>query len=111
MLAYPGRTSIQLYRRLALGNELATGRIVHPEGVIDLADVRVPVMNVAGSNDVLAPEAGVKHVETLLPNSPDVRIPTSPGGHLGILTGRSAASTTWRHIDEFFADHSPGMAA
>ena len=26
---------------------------------------------------------------------------TAPGGHLGVLTGRSAMDTTWRHLDEF----------
>ncbi|MFL5840834.1 MAG: hypothetical protein ACJ77Z_10345, partial [Thermoleophilaceae bacterium] len=41
----------------------------------------------------------------LLPNSPDVRLETAPGGHLGVLTGRSAVRSTWIYLDEFLADY------
>ena len=47
-------------------------------------------------------------VAGLLPNAPEVRLETAPGGHLGVLTGRSAKRTTWRHLDEFFAAHQGG---
>lgn len=105
MLAYPGRATLQAYQRLAMRNELASGQIQGPTKVVDLATVTIPVMNVAGKTDVIAPPAAVHHVGELLPNSPDVRLPLAPGGHLGVLTGGSAATTTWQYIDEFFADH------
>ena len=106
MLAYPGRATLQVYQRLVQRNELADGKIQGPNKLIDLADVRVPVMNVAGSSDVLVPVAVAHHVGELLPNSPDVRLETAPGGHLGVLTGRSAATTTWAMIDDFL-DQQP----
>ena len=56
---------------------------------IDLADVRVPVLAVAGKTDVLAPRAAVHHVGELLTGAPEVQLKTGPGGHLGVLTGRS----------------------
>jgi polyhydroxyalkanoate synthase len=105
MLAYPGRATIQVYQRLVQRNELATGKIQGSDRVVDLADVRVPVMNVAGAGDVLVPKAVAHHVGALLPNSPDVRLPDAPGGHLGVLTGARAATTTWAYIDEFFNTH------
>jgi len=105
MLAYPGRATLQAYHRLALGNEIATGQVQGPTKLVKLADVRVPVMNVAGTTDVLAPIASVQHVGTLLPNSPDVRLPVAPGGHLGILTGTKAPETTWVEIKKFLADY------
>ena len=64
----------------------------------------VPVLSVAGAADVLAPEAAVRHVGALLA---DVRLETAPGGHLGVLTGRSAQDTTWEYLDEFLAEHDP----
>jgi polyhydroxyalkanoate synthase len=67
--------------------------------------VDVPVLAVGGRNDVLAPVEAVHHVEALLPNSPDVRIETAPGGHLGVLTGRSAHLHTWRYLDEFLSEY------
>ncbi|MCH9722603.1 MAG: alpha/beta fold hydrolase [Actinomycetia bacterium] len=101
MLAYPGRATLQIYQRLVQRNELAEGTIQGPNKLVDLADVRVPVMNVAGTSDVLVPVAVAHHVGELLPNCPEVRLETAPGGHLGVLTGRSAPATTWVMIDDF----------
>ncbi len=106
MLAYPGRATLQVYQRLVQQNDLADGKVQGPNKLVDLADVRVPVMNVAGTSDVLVPVAVAHHVGELLPNSPEVRLETAPGGHLGVLTGRSSPATTWAMIDDFLAKQS-----
>lgn len=105
MLAYPGRATLQAYHRMALRNELAAGHFDGPNVHVDFANVRIPVMNVAGTTDVLAPIPAVQHVGSILPNSPDIRLPLSPGGHLGILTGTRAPETTWVEINQFLADY------
>ncbi|MFT4298904.1 MAG: alpha/beta fold hydrolase [Aeromicrobium sp.] len=105
MLAYPGRATLQVYQRMALRNEVSTGRVQGPNRVVDLADVTVPVMNVAGESDVLVPPKAAHHVGSLLPNSPDVRLPLAPGGHLGVLTGTKAPETTWVYLRDFMAAH------
>jgi len=115
MIAYPGRTFGQLYHRFFRINDLHDGHIDFdgeaadsPDSAekagghgIDLADVDVPVLSVAGESDVLAPPPAVHHVGSLLTGSPDVRLETAPGGHLGVLTGRSAERTTWAALDAF----------
>ena len=108
MLAYPGRTFGQLYHQFFRVNELAGGTLELGDHCIELANVDVPVLAVGGTSDVLAPVEAVQHVGTLLPNSPDVRIETAPGGHLGVLTGRSAVRSTWIFLDEFLADYDVG---
>ncbi len=105
MHAYPGRTFGQLYHQFFRVNDLADGHLVLSDREIDLADVRVPVLSVAGTSDVLAPQPAVHHVAELLPNAPEVRLETAPGGHLGVLTGRQARRTTWRYLDEFLDQH------
>jgi polyhydroxyalkanoate synthase len=105
MLAYPGRATLQVYQRMALRNELASGKVQGPNHLVDLANVRVPVMNVAGETDVLVPVDAAHHVGTLLPHSPDVRLPTAPGGHLGVLTGTRAPETTWTYLKDFLGSH------
>lgn len=108
MFAYPGRTFGQLYHAFFRVNSLANGKVELRDGEeIDLAEVRVPVLSVAGTADVLAPKAAVHHVGELLPDAAEVRLETAPGGHLGVLTGRSAVGTTWRYLDEFLARHDP----
>ncbi len=101
MYAYPGRATIQAYQRLLQKNELAGGKVQGPNKLVDLADVRVPVMNIAGSSDVLVPVAVAHHVGSILPNARQVRLEIAPGGHLGVLTGGKAAGTTWTMIDDF----------
>src|SRR3954449_13555240 len=69
MHAYPGRTFGQLYHRFFRVNDLADG-VLERDGdrVIDLGDVRVPVISVAGSSDTLAPRPAVHAIGDLLPN-------------------------------------------
>jgi polyhydroxyalkanoate synthase subunit PhaC len=99
MLAYPGRSFGQLYHRFFRVNEMVSGSLLLDSEPIRLADVRVPVLSVAGMDDVLAPWAAVHAVGDLLPDVPALRRTSAPGGHLGVLTGRSARGTTWRHLD------------
>ena len=110
MLAYPGRTFAQLYHRFFRVNDLADGRIELSEREIDLAGIDVPVLVIAGANDILAPAEAVVAVEPLLAGAPEVRVERCPGGHLGVLTGRSARETTWNVVDDFLGDHDVAPA-
>lgn len=106
MEAYPGRSISQIYHSLIRTNRFSRGLLrLKDDRVIDLADVRVPVLAVAGTGDLFfAPAASAFHVAELLTNSPDVRLESAPGGHLGVLTGRSAMTTTWPLIEGFLTD-------
>src|SRR3954469_19949326 len=110
MLAYPGRTFGQLYHQFFRVNKLAGGTLDLGEHRIELSRIDVPVLSVGGTSDVLAPVDAVQHVGSLLPNSPDVRLESAPGGHLGVLTGRSAVRSTWIFLDEFLADYDRDTA-
>ena len=43
---------------------------------------------------------------SLLPNAHEVRFEIVPGGHLGMLTGRAARTTTWPIMDEWIEQWS-----
>ena len=100
MHAYPGRTFGQLYHRFFRTNDLADGRLALTDTTIDLADVRIPLLAIAGRGDGIAPVAACHHVADLVPDAP-VELETAPGGHLGVLTGRKARDTTWKRLDAF----------
>jgi polyhydroxyalkanoate synthase subunit PhaC len=100
MHAYPGRTFGQLYHRFFRVNDLADGRFATEERTLDLADVRAPVLAIAGRGDGIAPVAACHHVAAVLTGT-TVRLETAPGGHLGVLTGRAARDTTWVLLDEW----------
>jgi poly[(R)-3-hydroxyalkanoate] polymerase subunit PhaC len=105
MHGYPGRTFGQIYHLMLRANDLGDGGLDLDGRRIELADVRVPVLVVAGETDVIAPLRAVRRGAELLTGAPEVRFETAPGGHLGVLTGRRARTTTWAHLDEFLGKH------
>jgi poly[(R)-3-hydroxyalkanoate] polymerase subunit PhaC len=101
LVAYPGRTFKQLYHSLFHSNELASGAIDVGARRISLDRVRVPVLAIAGRADGVAPVPAVRPLTQLLSGSPEVRFEVVPGGHLDVLTGHSARTTTWAHLDRW----------
>jgi len=118
MIAYPGRAFGQLYHRMVKGNGLVTGTFDIDDRSVAFADIDVPVLVFGGATDGIAPVPAVKAVVPLLTGSPEVRFEIVPGGHLGMLTGRAARTTTWSVMDEWITqwssvpepDASPGPA-
>ena len=106
-----GRTFGQLYHGLLKGNQLASGSVTMEDREIKLADLTVPLLAFAGAGDGIAPVQCVRPIVDLVPGTDDVRFEIVPGGHLGMLTGRAARSTTWRILDEWIAQHSSADAA
>jgi polyhydroxyalkanoate synthase subunit PhaC len=116
MVAYPGRTFGQLYHRLLKGNALVGGAFDLDDGrALSVTDISVPVLVIAGANDAIAPVAAVKVVMPLLTGSPDARFEIVPGGHLGLLTGRQARTSTWpvtdAWMDQWTDDAAPPAPA
>lgn len=106
MIAYPGRTFGQLYHRMLKHNQLRTGKVDLSGTVIDLAKITAPVLVFAGNTDGIAPIPAVRALIPLLPNAHEVRFEIVPGGHLGMLTGRAARTTTWVVMDEWIEQYS-----
>jgi polyhydroxyalkanoate synthase len=111
MIAYPGRTFGQLYHRILKGNQLATGTVTMDDREIKLSNLSVPLLAFAGASDGIAPVQCVRPVVDLVPNVAKLRFEIVPGGHLGMLTGRAARTTTWRIIDEWVSENSTPEAA
>ncbi|WP_205473782.1 alpha/beta fold hydrolase [Nocardioides sp. SYSU D00038] len=106
MHAYPGRTFGQLYHRFVKGNALVTGSMELDGRTISVADIQAPVLVFAGATDGIAPVPAVKALVPLLSGSREVRFEIVPGGHLGMLTGRAARTSTWRVLDEWISQWS-----
>jgi poly[(R)-3-hydroxyalkanoate] polymerase subunit PhaC len=115
MIAYPGRTFGQLYHRLLKGNALVGGTFEVGERTLDVADITAPVLIFGGANDSIAPIGAVKAAVPLLTGSREVRFEIVPGGHLGMLTGRKARTSTWpaldAWVDEWSADEEEAPPA
>jgi polyhydroxyalkanoate synthase len=53
----------------------------------------------------------VRPIVDLVPNAAQMRFEVVPGGHLGMLTGRAARTTTWRVLDEWITENSTPESA
>ncbi len=104
MEAYPGRTIRQIYENFIRTSNLREGTMALRGGrKVTLEGLAVPVLNIAGTADnIFAPKAATHHLGTLVPEHL-VTLREAPGGHMGVLTGPRAATTTWPIIDDFLA--------
>lgn len=111
MTAYPGRAFGQIYHHVIRSNDLAQDRLALAGRPVRLADVTVPVLLVAGADDVIAPVEAVRRGVDLLTGSADLRFVVRPGGHLGVLAGRRARHESWADLIAFLGDHDPAATA
>jgi polyhydroxyalkanoate synthase len=94
----PGRLLAELYRQFGPGkNELMSGRTHVGDNEVDLANVSMPVLSVSAAKDTIAPAPAVDAISLIIPQAEVVRL---PGGHVGIVAGRAAA-TLWDRTVEF----------
>ena len=102
MIAYPGRTLRPALPPAAQGQRPGRrhlrGRRPRPSRV---GDITAPVLVFAGAADGIAPVASVQGVGAAADRRAEVRFEIVPGGHLGMLTGRKARSSTWLVLDEW----------
>lgn len=93
----PGRLLAELYRQFGPGrNRLMTGTATVGTRVVELAAIRMPVLSVSAEKDAIAPPAGVDAIVNVVPHAEVLRL---PGGHVGIVAGRTAASLWQRTVD------------
>jgi polyhydroxyalkanoate synthase len=98
---FTGRTARRIHRALFQDNALAAGGLDIDGRRVELRRIGVPVLAIAGRGDGVAPVRSVLPLIRLLPGAPKVRFEVAAGGHLDVLTGRSARATTWAHLDRW----------
>ena len=100
----PGRLLAELYQQLGPGrNGLMKGTATLGGKALDLRNVTMPLLAVSAEKDLIAPPEGVDAIRTLVSHAEIVRL---PGGHVGIVAGRSAI-TLWQRTVIFLAT-TPG---
>lgn len=104
MEAYPGLSIRQIYENFVRTSNLREGKMQLRDGrEVTLDGLSVPVLNIAGTADnIFAPKASTHHLANLVPEEL-LTLGEAPGGHMGVLTGPRAATTTWAQVDDFLA--------
>jgi polyhydroxyalkanoate synthase len=94
----PGRLLAELYRQFGPGrNRLMAGTATVGTRQIDTRKITMPVLSVSAAKDLIAPPEGVDAISSLVPHADVMRL---PGGHVGIVAGRTAAAL-WQRTAEF----------
>ncbi|MWA00065.1 alpha/beta hydrolase [Actinomadura sp. LD22] len=98
---FTGNAARRIQRAIFQDNALAAGGLEIDGRRVELRRIGVPVLAIAGRGDAVAPVRSVLPLIRLLPGAPKVRFEVASGGHLDVLTGRSARATTWAYLDRW----------
>jgi polyhydroxyalkanoate synthase len=94
----PGRLLAEMYQKFGPGkNELMTGHTRIGNRDLDISNVTVPVLSVSAERDTIAPADAVDAIQKIVPHAEILRL---PGGHVGIVAGRTA-TTLWQRTAGF----------
>jgi polyhydroxyalkanoate synthase subunit PhaC len=105
----PGALLRQIVDKLIRGNELATGATELSSRRVDLRDVTCPLLVVMAERDELVPVESTQILREFM--GPNLEELTLPAGHVGLITGRKAATVTIPHILGWIAGHSQSLQA
>jgi polyhydroxyalkanoate synthase len=93
----PGRLLAELYQKFGPGrNQLVAGTATVGEKTVDCDAIDMPVLSVSAAKDLIAPPDGVDAIRSLVPHAEVMRL---PGGHVGIVAGRTALALWQRTVD------------
>src|SRR5574338_204968 len=102
---YPQGAFLQFVHDFMERNELVEGRMRFGGKVADLRRIRASLLAFAGRTERGARPASVRaQVEAV--GSSDVTFVLAPGGHTGVLAGRSAPKEVWRPLAPWVAPRS-----
>jgi polyhydroxyalkanoate synthase subunit PhaC len=100
----PGALLRQIVGKLIRANEAATGSFELGGRRVDLSDVKCPLLVVMAERDELVPAESTQILRDFMgPNMEELSL---SAGHVGLITGRKAATVTIPHIIGWIAEHS-----
>jgi polyhydroxyalkanoate synthase len=95
-----GRLLAELYEKFGPGrNRLLAGTATVGDQRIDARAITMPVLSVSAARDLIAPADGVDAIRSVVPHAEVMRL---PGGHVGIVAGRTARDL-WQRTVEFLS--------
>ena len=95
----PGTYYLQVVQQLFKENQIAEGRFVALGRQIDLAEIRIPVLLLAGTQDELISIDQLFAVSRLVGTpQPAIEMMTEPCDHLGLVLGAESLARSWPKI-------------
>jgi polyhydroxyalkanoate synthase len=105
MLDYPGGVIQDMVVKMAVDNQMATGRIEIRGAIADLTTITANFLSFAGATDILVPEGIARRTQDLVA-SKDKEFRVAPGGHMGVILGSKALEGVWEPTAQWLAKRS-----
>ena len=100
----PGALLRQIVDKLIRANEAATGSFELSGRRVELSELKCPLLVVTAERDELVPPASTRILRDFMgANMEELSL---PAGHVGLITGRKAATVTIPHIIGWIEEHS-----
>ena len=100
-----GATFRQLVDLFVRRNLLASGQVPLGDRIVDLDDIRCPVLCIIGEHDDIVPPKAIEPLADLLTNA-ETTVLRLPAGHVGLIVGRQAAKVFIPAVMDWIQSHS-----
>src|SRR5215213_5177716 len=104
---FPGATFRQWITEFYQQNKLARGEMVLRGRRIDLSNIRMPLLNIAGKKDHICTLPQAEATMNLV-GSEDKEFFVLDAGHVGLMTGRGAKKGLWPKVSDWLGTRSGG---
>ena len=104
-IPFPGRAFRETVELMQDGSLMAD-RVRLGDRPVSLKDIHWPVLNVVAAKDHIVPSPAALPVCELV-GSPEARTLELPAGHVGLVMGKAAATTTLPQIFAWLHEHGP----
>jgi polyhydroxyalkanoate synthase len=94
---FPGEAFRQWIRNFYQKNKLVKGELELRGGLVDLSNIRCPVLNIAGSKDFICPLPQAEVTINLIGNQ-DKKFLVLDAGHLGLMASPVAKEELWPSV-------------
>ena len=105
MLIYPGGVIQDMTVKMAVDNQMASGKIEIRGKEADLSKIKPNLLVFAGQSDKLVP-AGIAEKIVDIVASEDKEFREVPGGHMGVILGSKAVNAVWAQSAEWLSARS-----
>jgi polyhydroxyalkanoate synthase subunit PhaC len=102
---FPGAAFRQWITEFYQQNKLARGEMVLRGRRIDLSNIRVPLLNIAGKKDHICTLPQAEATMNLV-GSEDKEFFVLDAGHVGLMTGRGAKKGLWPKVSDWLSTRS-----
>jgi polyhydroxyalkanoate synthase len=104
-IPFPGECYRQVVKELLWANKLVTGELVLGGKRIDLKGITCSVLNAMAEHDHIAPYDSTRSL-TSLTGSQDKQDMLVKGGHVSLISGKSAILRLWPTVNQWLAPRS-----